>query len=355
MNYDVAIIGAGPSGATLARILGEKMPERRILIVDAQTDKNPKVCGGLLSECAQKLFARFDMVLPSEILVSPQIFAVDVIDLATGRERRYQKHYLNMDRAAFDRWLISLLPGNVDIVNGRCREISKDGEKFKLTVTNDSITEIYRCDIAVGADGAASFVRKKITKRAVRKYTSIQEWYRCEDKKQLPRYSCIYDKKTSESCSWTIRKGEYFIYGGAFKTNKCRDAFEKQKARLTDYLGCEFGEPIRTEACLVCSPKSRRDFVHGKDGIFLIGEAAGFISANSYEGISNAMLSAKLLADALKKADLNKSAALRYYKRASIPLLNKMKRRIAKNRVLSSHFCRNAILASGISSIKKFD
>ena len=354
MKYDVAIIGAGPAGATLARILSYNIPDINILLIDAQTEERPKVCGGLLSECAQKLLAKFDIALPTEVLVDPQIFAVDVIDLDSKNQRRYQKHYFNMDRYKFDKWLLSLIPERVTVVSGRCTAIKGVAPLINLTVNKDTGCDNYEAGIVVGADGAASFVRKFVTDKSVYKYTSIQQWFKRDDSEGLPRYTCIYDRKTSDSCSWTIRKGEYFIYGGAFKTKLCRDSFEKQKARLESYLGCDFGSAERTEACLVCSPRRRADFAYGKDGIFLIGEAAGFISANSYEGISNAMMSAKNLSDALKEENLDPARTLKRYKKKSRPLMRKMKRRILETKVLSSHFLRNLILKSKIKSIEKF-
>lgn len=40
-----------------------------------------KPCGGLLSEDAQRSLARYDITLPKDVLVDPQIFAVKTIDL----------------------------------------------------------------------------------------------------------------------------------------------------------------------------------------------------------------------------------------------------------------------------------
>ena len=38
--------------------------------------------------------------------------------------------------------------------------------------------------------------------------------------------------ETSESCSWSINKDKYFIYGGSFAPEKCREMFELQKQRF---------------------------------------------------------------------------------------------------------------------------
>ena len=63
-DFDIAIIGGGPAGATLARLLDEKF---RVILIDGKTnDENSfsKCCGGLLSPDAQKAFAEFDLTLP---------------------------------------------------------------------------------------------------------------------------------------------------------------------------------------------------------------------------------------------------------------------------------------------------
>ena len=110
--YDVAVVGGGPAGAMLTRELARLCPHLRLLLVDGQTKRNPKVCGGLLAPDAQKMFAKLGLTLPTSLLSDPQIFDVETIDLRLGMVRYYQRHYLNMDRYAFDRWLISLIPSS---------------------------------------------------------------------------------------------------------------------------------------------------------------------------------------------------------------------------------------------------
>lgn len=134
MQYDAAIIGAGPAGATFARRLAQQSPELKILLLDAQDEGHKKPCGGLLAPDAQKTLAHFDLVLPKSVLADPQIFAVETMDLRTRRVRYYQRYYLNMDRYAFDRWLVSLVPPTVEIVRGRCTAVSRTDGGFVLTV-----------------------------------------------------------------------------------------------------------------------------------------------------------------------------------------------------------------------------
>ena len=93
--YDIAILGAGPAGANLARLIGERY---RVILLDrrdlrGENPENPArtCCGGLLAPDAQKLIARLGLCLPKDILVDPQLFAVRALDLNGGMERLYPR------------------------------------------------------------------------------------------------------------------------------------------------------------------------------------------------------------------------------------------------------------------------
>ena len=79
--YDIAVVGAGPAGTVLVKELAGARPDLKIILIDGQSQKSAKPCGGLLAPDAQKLLARFDLVLPKSILEDPQIFAVETIDI----------------------------------------------------------------------------------------------------------------------------------------------------------------------------------------------------------------------------------------------------------------------------------
>ena len=343
--YDVAIIGAGPAGATFARELYVRKPNVRILLIDGQTDQNAKPCGGLLSPDAQKVLAEFELTLPCAVLADPQIFSVHTIDLEAGVTRLYQRHYLNMDRLCFDRWLLSLVPSSVQIANGRCTEIRRENG-FALQVQSEDGEHTYRAHALVGADGASSIVRRQFFREQPYKYVSIQQWFAGSDP-AIPAYACIFDQTTSDSCSWLIRKEDCTIFGGAFAKSHSRAAFEAQKARLEEHLGVQLGKPIKTEACQVCSPRRMRDFVTGKDGVYLVSEAAGLISASSFEGISSAMLSGRMLAEAFTEKD-----TARAFRKATHRLRCKLYGKTFKRSILCSPVLRKCIMKSGVQSVK---
>ena len=347
--YDVVVIGAGPAGSIFVKELSEACPDLSVLLIDGQSRTSAKPCGGLLAPDAQKLLARFDLVLPKDVLEDPQIFAVETIDLEKRLVRYYQRYYLNMDRYAFDRWLLSLVPPSVQIIEGRCLSIKKEGEIYHLfSKCAQEKTEICARAI-VGADGGGSLVRHTFFSPMRVQYVAIQQWF--ENKGQrLPYYSCIFDEKTSDSCSWTIHKGKHVVFGGAFAKINCRLAFDKQKERLEKFLGSSFGEPLKTEACLVSSPRCLKDFCTGKGTAFLLGEAAGFISASSFEGLSSAMYSGKMLADAFSSGKTYEEIQ-RIYRKKTRSLRVKLRMKSVKRAILCHPFTRGLIMRSGIESI----
>lgn len=339
--YDIAIVGAGPAGSTLARLLGKS--GLSVLLIDGSTSGKSKPCGGLLAPDAQKALAGFDLSLPKSILVDPQIFSVKTIDLEADMVRYYSRFYVNMDREKFDRWLVSLVPENVDILNVRCSAIERDGEGFTLRCGGN----ILRSRMVVGADGANSIVRRSFFPGDIMYYVSIQQWFPAKETVS-PFYSCIFDPVTSESCSWSIHKDGCFIYGGSFAPKHCREMFEKQKQRIEGKYGMHFGTPLKTEACKVYRPRKMRDFQTGSKGVFLIGEASGLISPSSFEGISSAILTAKSLAESIEKGG-NVAA---HYRRATFKLRLRMRLKCFKRLFMYVPPLRRFVMRLGLMSIK---
>jgi flavin-dependent dehydrogenase len=344
--YDIAVIGLGPAGATVARLLDKKY---KVIAVDRKNSRVSKCCGGLLSLDAQKILARFDICLPKDVLVNPQIFSVKTIDMDNRIERFYQRFYINMDRAKFDNLLISLIPKTVEICNDSfCGKVEKRKDDFSLTIKTREGERKENAEIVIGADGANSLVRNTFYKnRRIQKYVSIQEWYK--DNSNYPFFSCVFDKTITDSYSWTISKDDYFIVGGAFPPKDCNTKFEKLKAKIKEY-GIPFGELVKREGCFVYFNKGFTGVCTGKNGAYLIGEAAGMISSSSLEGISYSMESAQKLAKIINAGcgDIGQK-----YFFETMDIRMKLILKTLKMPFLYNKYLRKMIMKSGIKSIRK--
>jgi flavin-dependent dehydrogenase len=336
--YDIAIIGLGPAGATLARLLDKKY---KVIAIDKNSDK---CCGGLLSPDAQRILAQFDICLPKDVLVDPQIFSVKTIDGDNHIEKFYQRFYLNMDRAKFDNFLVSLIPNNIEISRESiCKKIEVENDMYRFTFSSEGMERTEEARIIIGADGANSIVRNTFYKDKSEKYIAIQEWYK--DGINSPFYSCIFDTHITDSYCWTISKDSYFIIGGAFPLQDSSKRFETLKEKIKN-MG---GELVKREGCLINLHRGSVRICTGKNGAFLTGEAAGMISPSSLEGISYAMESAKILADIIN-GDCNNIGRVYFIKTWGIRMRLLLK--MIKKPFMYHKFLRLLVMRSGIKTIR---
>lgn len=302
--YDIVIIGAGPGGATLARLIDKKY---KVLIVDKRNMdekdnfiKN-KCCGGLLAPDAQNMLAHLGLGLPKEVLTEPQMFSVKTIDFDNNIERYYQRNYINIDREKFDRWLVSIIPENIDTrFNFVYKKYIKKDDCIEIVLADkDKKNHIIKTKILVGADGAISKVREQAfkNKNIPKNYVSIQRWYKTEE--NMAHFVSIFDSKVTDFYSWIIQKEGNLIVGSAIPIfENANEKFEELIDKLKK-INCIKGDFHKQEGTLIMRTRKINQINTDDKNIALIGEAAGFISPSSAEGISYAIKSGLMLAESI--------------------------------------------------------
>ncbi len=313
-KFDVAIIGAGPAGTTAATLLAEK--GYRILLVDKATFPRDKTCAGWVNRLAVERFPHLRQNLAS--LVETPFFGLTFLSSNLGRRALYQENepvgYLAL-RSRFDDGLRRLaLEAGVEFIEGNgLLKMEEEKGEVRVTLQNG---DTYRASVVVGADGAHSRVARLLSLRRCWQ----KQWRVVCANEDLPsspqRVMSFYGEKP---CIYVIPKfGDLTGYGWVFpkKHHICvglggflkegqsikKMYFQLIKALKGSGLLPEESIPQRVSYAIdpVGGVYNQRSLVKGR--VVLVGDAAGFVSSLTGEGIYPAMVSAQCAAEVIDSA-----------------------------------------------------
>ncbi len=325
---DIIVVGGGPAGANFARLVGKKYAvkvlERKNLFTGPA-----KCCGGLLNEDARFLLSKLGLSVPSFIMETPQSSVLRAYDLDHHQVCAYRKEYLNISREKFDRWMLSMAGQVAEVQEASFKSAKYEPGGIRVTYVENGEEKEKICKILVGADGAFSMVRREMypDRIAPRGYLTTQTYYQKTD--NIPFYGAVFFEKLTDYYCWFIPKSDAIIVGGAFQTGTNVKQQEELLRILLRSRGINFGEPIRRDGAFLLRPASNKEIFEGVGNVPLIGEAAGFISPSSSEGISYALRSSTALAEALLEDEESFSDIYSAY-------ATKERRRLAVKRIKSS-------------------
>jgi geranylgeranyl reductase len=312
----VAVIGGGPSGASAAEVFA-KTPNFEATLFERKMD-NAKPCGGAIPLCMVDEFS-----LPPEIIdrkvrkmkmISPSGREVDIGQTLKPNE------YIGMTRReVLDAYLRErAFESGCTPINGLVKSIElpeKEGESYTIKYSNfdvedgkkKSVPMEAEFDIIIGADGANSRTAKMIDAGQYNFAVAYQERIRIdEDKMQYYEEMAemyVGDDVSPDFYGWVFPKYDHVGVGTGTVLN--RPEITKYQAAIRERCADRLGpdpKVMKVEAHPIPEhPRPRR--VVGR--VALVGDAAGYVTKCSGEGIYFAAKSGRMAAEEIVALSAN--------------------------------------------------
>lgn len=324
------VVGTGPAGVLAAYYAAKK---GSVLMIDTFTLPRDKSCGGMIHPLSQNILNEI-APMPKELLLDPPSVQFRFNDWDRQIIKNVDLHFLNVDRIPYDEWMMSLLPETVEVMDATSfvrHEVNADGRLISSLRKHGGAEVQVISDHIVGADGPRSTVRKSINLPAYKRYITVQDY--CKREGDIdPAFDCFYFAGIHGfAAGYIIPKDERILVGCIYFPNT-RRAHEKQDkilARLRERL--PIGESIKREGWIAPRHNTADDVgwgkVEGKGVILLAGEAGGFISPTSGEGISWALDTGKNAGQTIASYD-DPQKMLDNYKQQTLHLKTDIGRRL---------------------------
>jgi geranylgeranyl reductase len=312
MKYKVAVVGGGPSGACAAEIFAQEKNIDTVMF-ERKLD-NAKPCGGAIPLC---MIGEFDM---PESVVDRKVRRMNLVS-PTGKEVSIgdtlkPDEYIGMcRREIMDKFLRDrAIDLGAECVNGLVTSIDVPADhkvsESQYTInyqefqegSSTGVPKSMKVDLIVGADGANSRVAKAMDAGAYNFAIAFQERIKIPDDKMAfyEEMAEMYvgDDVSPDFYGWVFPKYDHVGVGTGTVVN--RPAIKQYQKAIRDRAGdkIEGGKIIKVEAHPIPEHYRPRR-VQGR--MALVGDAAGYVTKCSGEGIYFAAKSGRMAAQEIVK------------------------------------------------------
>ena len=314
-QVDVLIVGGGPAGSTLAWALRDS--GLTVAILDKQTFPRDKVCAGWVTPAVmEELQIDLDEYARGRTLQPISGFRVSQLG-----KKQVETHYQDnpvsygIRRREFDDYLLQRSGAELLL-----------GQAFKTLQRQDDVwlvNDDIKASLVVGAGGhfcpVARAVGAKLGRheqvvaaQEIEFQMTLEQQRQCRVDERIPE---LFFTPDLTGYGWVFRKGDFLNIGlGREDNHKLSEHvqafchFLKQQGKIPQ----DTPEKFHGHAYLLY-PHALRDVV--KDGLLLIGDAAGLAYPQSGEGIRPAVESALLAAEVIRDChgDFSQSKLRPYY------------------------------------------
>lgn len=308
--FHVVVVGAGPAGSAAALALSRA--GLRVALLEKARLPRYKTCGG-------GLLARTLKLLPAEVssTLERECFSVELhhhephLTYSTRRDvpivsmvmRDHFDHQLTL---AAERSGARIFAGTT------VREVAVAAEGVTVQTTAGTFTAAF----VIGADGVGSLVARKCGYPELRQVLPAVECEVTVEEARFERFrsAARFDLGlTPRGYGWVFPKQKHLSVG-VLTTRRGGCNLNDEYRRYLTALGLT--EPLEEERHGYMIPTCPRAGLFRLPRVFLVGDAAGLVDPVTAEGISAALLSGQLAADAVIQNQTNPQEAMGAYRAA---------------------------------------
>jgi geranylgeranyl reductase family protein len=332
MEYDVIVIGGGPSGSTAAMYLGKA--GKNVLLVDKVDFPRDKVCGDAQGRKAAGIMKELGIYEEYTQLPGQKIYGIRLsspngtqVDVDVESRDKPAPGYVHK-RRIFDNFLFQNAKkfATVKITTVTDLIIENNYVKGVVCADNDGRKEEYRAKIVLAADGANSTVAAKFglnTNPLDHFIVATRQYYKgvkgMSDrieihmiKSLIPGYFWIFPLPNGEA---NVGLG-MIVKDMRSKNVNLKEAMLKEiKENPLFAKRFEDAEPVEDVRGWNLPVASYHRKCYGP-GFLMLGDAASLIDPLSGEGVGNAMISSKIGAqvalEAMQKNDYSEKFLKKY-------------------------------------------
>lgn len=290
-HVDVLIVGGGPGGSSCA--FGLRRRGIDCLVLDRDTFPRTKLCGGLVTQAAARALGLLPADYPHGWLW---------IDRFDFHFRRFTlplpSPQISIRRCEFDAFLLAR--SAVEVIPHRVRSIERRHGRYVVDGT-------FSCDVLVGAGGTScpvhrTFFRDRSRHERSRQITVLEEEFPHEVRDRRCHFWFFDDG--FPGYYWYIPKADGWINIGvgalAEPLKAKQDSIWRHFERLV--------ERLRRRGLLAAGERRPGGYTYylradgpapARDGIYLVGDAAGLATVDLGEGIGPAIESGLAAAEAI--------------------------------------------------------
>lgn len=296
--YDVAVVGSGPAGSSAACRLAKHGLD--VALFEKASLPRYKTCGGGIVRRASKLLpVDIQHIVERDCHSAELHFVEQNLHFTTQRQEPIISMIMRQD---FDFFLAAAAQRAGASLFAPCEvlDISSDNGTVQLGTTEGAV----KARFAIAADGAAGVVARKASRQAPQRVIPALECEVHVHDSILERFSSArFDFGiVPNGYAWVFPKKNHLSIG-VLSTKKHSMNLRKAITKYLQVLGIEAVDNMEQHGFMLPFGRRARSFVHNR--VLLVGDAAGFVDPLTCEGITYAIQSGQLAADAIAKSRLD--------------------------------------------------